>query len=159
MDLEGGVLRVRRTLTRAKGSYSLGEPKTARSRRSVSLTASAVGALRAHLDRQLEEIDQVGSGYQDGGLVFATERGTVANPSNLRRRSFAPLLERAKLPAIRFHDLRHTCATLLFAKNVNPKVVSEMLGHASIAITLDTYSHVLPNMQDSAARALEEALR
>ena len=159
VDLEDGVLRVRRTLTRAKGSYSLGEPKTARSRRSVSLTASVVEALRAHLDRQLEEIDRVGSGYQDGGLVFATERGTVVNPSNLRRRSFAPLLGRAKLPGIRFHDLRHTCATLLLAKNVNPKVVSEMLGHASIAITLDTYSHVLPNMQDSAARALEEALR
>ncbi len=85
VDLEGGVLRVRRTLTRAKGSYSLGEPKTARSRRSVSLTASAVEALRAHLDRQLEEIDQMGSGYQDGGLVFATERGTVVNPSNLRK--------------------------------------------------------------------------
>ena len=63
------------------------------------------------------------------------------------------------LPAFRFHDLRHTCATLLLTKNVNPKVVSEMLGHSSIAITLDTYSHVLPNMQDSAARALEEALR
>ena len=62
------------------------------------------------------------------------------------------------MPDIRFHDLRHTCATLLLAQNVNPKVVSEMLGHSSIAITLDTYSHVLPNMQDSAARALEEVL-
>ena len=71
---------------------------------------------------------------------------------------FKPLLKRAGLPRVRFHDLRHTCATLLLSKNVNPKVVSEMLGHASIAITLDTYSHVLPDMQDSAARAMEEAL-
>jgi integrase len=71
---------------------------------------------------------------------------------------FEPLLKRAGLPRVRFHDLRHTCATLLLSKNVNPKVVSEMLGHASIAITLDTYSHVLPDMQDSAARAMEEAL-
>jgi integrase len=71
---------------------------------------------------------------------------------------FKPLLKRAGLPQVRFHDLRHTCATLLLSKNVNPKVVSEMLGHASIAITLDTYSHVLPDMQDSAARAMEEAL-
>jgi integrase len=62
------------------------------------------------------------------------------------------------LPEIRFHDLRHTCATLLLPENVNPKVVSEMLGHASIAITLDTYSHVLPNMQESAAKAMENAL-
>ena len=72
---------------------------------------------------------------------------------------FNPLLKRAGLPQIRFHDLRHTCATLLLTEIVNPKVVSEMLGHSNIAITLDTYSHVLPNMQDSAARALEEALR
>jgi integrase len=68
------------------------------------------------------------------------------------------LLKRAELPQIRFHDLRHTCATLLLLKNVNPKVVSEMLGHATIAITLDTYSHVLPNMQNEAAAAMEDAL-
>jgi integrase len=71
---------------------------------------------------------------------------------------FKPLLKRAGLPQIRFHDLRHTCATILLSKNVNPKVVSEMLGHSSIAITLDTYSHVLPTMQESAAEAMEEAL-
>ena len=71
---------------------------------------------------------------------------------------FKPLLKQAGLPKIRFHDLRHTCATLLLTKNVNPKVVSEMLGHATIAITLDTYSHVLPNMQESAAAAMEDAL-
>jgi integrase len=62
------------------------------------------------------------------------------------------------LPKIRFHDLRHTCATLLLSKNVNPKIVSEILGHATIAITLDTYSHVLPTMQESAAKAMEDAL-
>jgi integrase len=77
---------------------------------------------------------------------------------DLTTHRFKPLLRRAGLPQIRFHDLRHTCATLLLSKNVNPKVVSEMLGHSSIAITLDTYSHVLPNMQESAARAMEDAL-
>jgi integrase len=71
---------------------------------------------------------------------------------------FKPLLERAGLPKLRFHDLRHTCATLLLSKNVNPKIVSEMLGHATIAITLDTYSHVLPTIQESAAKAMEDAL-
>jgi integrase len=70
---------------------------------------------------------------------------------------FKPLLQQAGLPQIRFHDLRRTCATLLLSKNVNPKVVSEMLGHATIAITLDTYSHVLPTMQDSAVKAMEDA--
>ena len=71
---------------------------------------------------------------------------------------FKPLLKRAGLPQTRFHDLRHTCATVLLGRNVNPKIVSEMLGHASIAITLDTYSHVLPNMQSEAAKAMEDAL-
>jgi integrase len=77
---------------------------------------------------------------------------------NVTTHRFKPLLKRAGLPQIRFHDLRHTCATLLLTKNVNPKIVSEMMGHASIAITLDTYFHVLPNMQDSAAKAMEDAL-
>lgn len=76
---------------------------------------------------QLEEIDRVGPLYSDDGLVFATERGTPVNPTNLRQRSFAPLLERAKLCKGRFHDLRHTCATLLLERNINPKIVSEML--------------------------------
>lgn len=138
---------------------SLGEPKTPKSRRSVKLTAIAAEALRAHLSRQLKEIDQTGSLYKDQGLVFATAAGTPLNPTNLRQRSFGPLLKQAKLPVIRFHDLRHTCATLLLGRNVNPKIVSEMLGHSSISITLDTYSHVLPDMQDSAARALEDVLR
>ena len=160
VDLERGVLRVRRTLTRTGGKVSLGEPKTKKSRRSVNLTAAAAGALRSHLSRQLEEMERIGSLYRPGGLVFANEIGGIINPSNLRNRSFARLLKRAGLPPdTRFHDLRHTCATLLLSRNVNPKIVSEMLGHSSIAITLDTYSHVLPTMQESAIRALEDALK
>jgi integrase len=89
-------------------------------------------------------------------LVFCTGKGTLINPTNLRRRSLAPLLQRAGLPAMTFHQLRHTAATILLLKNVNPKVVSEMLGHITIAVTLDTYSHVLPNMQHSAVAAMEE---
>ena len=117
-------------------------------------------ALRAHLARQLEEIDRAGSLWQENGLVFASEIGEPLNRHDLTSRRFKPLLKRAKpSEKTRFHDLRHTCATLLLTKNVNPKIVSEMLGHATIAITLDTYSHVLPNMQDSAARALEDTLR
>ena len=159
LDLEAGMLQVRRTLTRIKGTYSVGEPKTKKSRRTVRLTTGAVAALRGHLERQLEEMERLGSLYQPGGLVFASEAGGIINPSNLRNRSFAKLLQRAGLPSdTRFHDLRHTCATLLLSRNVNPKIVSEMLGHATIAITLDTYSHVLPDMQEKAARALEEAL-
>jgi integrase len=160
VELEDAVLRVRRTLTRIGGKVGVGPPKTSKSRRSVGLTAIAAEALRDHLARQLEEMERMGSLYHPGGLVFSNESGGIINPSNLRNRSLARLLKRAGLPpTTRFHDLRHTCATLLLSRNVNPKIVSEMLGHSSISVTLDTYSHVLPTMQESAIRALEEALK
>lgn len=161
LDLEAGLLRVRRTLTYSGGRHSFAEPKTKKSRRTVRLTTSAVSALRDHLGRQIEEMEKLGSLYRPGGLVFANETGGIVNPSNLRNRSFSRVLESSRLSGqgVRFHDLRHTCATLLLSRNVNPKIVSEMLGHANIAITLDTYSHVLPDMQEKAAHALEEALK
>ena len=105
-----------------------------------------------------KKMERMGSLYQLGGLIFATETGTIINPSNLRNRSFKPLLERAQLRPIRFHDLRHTCATLLLSKDVNAKIVSEMLGHFSISVTMDIYSHLLPDMQEKGARALEEVM-
>jgi integrase len=154
----GGWASVSMGASQSRKAYALGEPKTKKSRRTIGLTKSAVAALQAHLSRQLEEMERVGALYQPGGLIFATETGTIINPSNLRNRSFKPLLKRAGLPPIRFHDLRHTCATLLLSRNVNPKIVSEMLGHASVAITLDTYSHVLPTMQAAATAAMEDAL-
>jgi integrase len=159
VDLEAGTLQVRRTLTTAKNGPTLSAPKTRGSRRSVKLPQTASDALRSHLDRQLGEIDRAGNLWRENGLIFASETGGPLSRQHVTARHFKPVLKRAGLPEIRFHDLRHTCATLLLSKNVNPKIVSEMLGHASIAITLDTYSHVLPDMQDSAARAIEEALQ
>jgi integrase len=158
VDLEAGTLQVRRTLATAKGGPQLTAPKTKGSRRTVRLTQSAVNALRNHLKRQLEEIDRAGSLWRENGLIFASETGDPLDRRYVTTHRFKPLLKRAGLPQIRFHDLRHTCATLLLGRNVNPKIVSEMLGHASIAITLDTYSHVLPNMQSEAAKAMEDAL-
>jgi integrase len=158
IHLEAGTLGVRRTLTRHRGKVALGEPKTKRSHRTIHFTEAAIRTLRAHLERQLEEIEQPGDAYRDQGLVFTTEVGTLINPSNLRKRSFAPLLKRAELPQIRFHDLRHTCATLLLSRSVHPKYVQELLGHATIAVTLDTYSHLIPSMGTHTARAMEEAL-
>jgi integrase len=160
VDLEGARVSVRRTLIRTGGGkgIALGDPKTKRSRRTVRLTQRAVEALRSHLERQLVEIETLGDLYGDQGLVFTTEAGTPINPSNLRQRSFAPLLERAGLPHVRFHDLRHTCATLLLGRGVHPKFVQELLGHASVAITLDTYSHAVPGMGDQTATAVEDAL-
>jgi len=157
-DLGRGVLRLRRALVREGGRAVLGDLKTPKSRRSVRLTRAAGDALRSHLERQLEEMERMGSLYQPGGLVFATESGTLTNPSNLRIRSFKPLLKRAGLPDICFHDLRHTCATLLLSQGTHPKLVQELLGHATIAMTLDTYSHFLPSMGDQTVKAMEAAL-
>ena len=100
----------------------------------------------------------VGSLWEENGLIFASETGHPLDRRSVVKYQFKKLLERAGLPDVRFHDLRHTCATLLLGRNVNPKIVSEMLGHATIAITLDTYSYVLPHMQNEATQALEDAL-
>ncbi len=89
-------------------------------------------------------------------LVFASEIGTPLDAQNVVNRSFKPLLRRAGLPGIRFHGLRHTCATLLLAKGVHPKLVQALLGHASIGITMDLYSHWAPAMGDQAAAAMED---
>ncbi len=158
VDLENAVASVRRTLTRSGGKVVFGEPKTKKSRRSIRLTSQAVEALRSHLERQLQDMEILGDRYQDQGLVFTTDTGAPINPSNLRQRSLTPLLKRAGLPHMRFHDLRHTCATLLLSRGVHPKFVQELLGHATIAITLDTYSHVMPSMGDATAKAMEDAL-
>jgi integrase len=159
VDLEAGRLSVRQTLTTPKGGRRLGPPKRSKSRRSVKLTAGAVKALRDHRERQLEEREKLAELWQDHDFVFTTQVGTPLNRHNFFRRCYKPLLEEAGLPrSIRFHDLRHTCATLLLSKNVNPKIVQELLGHANISQTMDTYSHMLPDMQERAASAMDDIL-
>jgi integrase len=159
VDLRGGRVSIRRTITKIGGRPLLGEPKTAKSHRTITPTTGSLNALRAHRKRQLEEMMQRTGLWQDHGLVFASEAGTLISPTNLRKRHFASLLKRAGLLAdTRFHDLRHTCATLLLSRNVHPKYVQERLGHANIAITLDTYSPVIPGMGDATARAMQDAL-
>jgi integrase len=158
VDLESGTVRVRRTLTLAKGGPRLTEPKTRGSRRSIRLTTGALETLARHRERQEEERGVAGERWMDWGLVFCTRRGTPIRRDNLHNKSWKPLLKRAELPDIRFHDLRHTCATLLLTRSVHPKIVSEMLGHSSITITLDTYSHVIPGLGEVAASAMEDAL-
>ena len=154
IDLEAGMLRVRRAL--ASDTRTLVQPKTVKARRGVRLTSSALEALKEHQERQLNERRKLAGLWRDYGLVVPSRVGTPLNPENLVKRSFKPLLERAGLPPIRFHDLRHTCATLLLSKGVNPKIVQEMLGHANISVTLDTYSHVLPDMQEVAVAAMDD---
>jgi integrase len=116
-----------------------------------------VSALKGHRKKQLEENLRRAGLYREE-LVFASGVGTPVNPENLVKHSFKPLLEKAGLPEIRFHDLRHTCATLLLGRDVHPKFVQELLVHATIALTLDTYSHYLPSMGDQVAGAMGETL-
>ena len=156
-DLELGTLRVGRALVREGGRHTLGETKTRRGRRQINLTPRTVNALKAHRKKQLEEKMRLAGLYKDHSLIFASGVETPVNPENLVKRSFKPLLKKASLPEIRFHDLRHTCATLLLSRGVHPKLVQELLGHATIAMTLDTYSHYLPSMGDQAAGAMGNA--
>ena len=155
------AILVRRTLTRGVDGHGwvVGASTKSGKGRRVRLTQQAASTLKDHRKRQLEERLRLAGLWQGQGLVFPNETGSLFNPSNLRNRSFKRIKARASVREdLRFHDLRHTCATLLLSEGVNVKVVSELLGHASITITLNTYSHVLPDMQDSAADAMEAAL-
>jgi integrase len=158
IDLEAGTLRVKRQLQRIRegGGLVFSEPKNA-SRRTIDHPQKALEALRSHRKRQLEEKLRAII-YEDSGLVFATTVGTPVDAQNVINRHFKPLLKRAGLPDIRWHDLRHTCATLLLSRGTHPKLVQHLLGHASISITLDRYSHWIPSMGRHAAEGMDEAL-
>lgn len=159
ISLDRATLSVLATLQRSRdGSFTFSSPKSAKSRRQIALSPTAVVALRRHRAHQLEERLAAGDVWQDNDLVFADVLGAPLDGIHVLRYQFAPLLKRAGLPQMRLHDLRHTCATLLLGRGINPKIVSEMLGHSTVAITLDLYSHVLPTMQQSAASALEAAI-
>jgi integrase len=157
VDLERGYVQVRQQLIRTRGGLTFTSPKGGKSR-SVRLTTTAVKALQSHRERQLEEKLRLAGLWNESGLVFTTGIGTPMDGDNLVKRSFKPLMSRTRLPQIRFHDLRHTFATLLLSRGTHPKVVQEMLGHADISQTMDTYSHVLPDMQEEAVSEIEEGL-
>lgn len=158
VDIPNATLQVQTTAKLVNGELLVEETKTRRSRRRIALSPMAVEALKKHRLRQNEERLKAGQRWQDNDYVFPNTIGKLLDPRGLRRRWFDKMLERAGLPHIRFHDMRHTAATLLLLQGVHPKVVSEMLGHASIAITLDLYSHVLPDMQRDASAAIERLL-
>lgn len=158
VNLQAATAHVVGTLQRTREGYVIAGPKSAHSRRQVALTSAAVEVLRRHRATQAEERLRLGSAWKDDDLVFANEVGGYVDESHLRRRSFWPLLERAGVPRIRFHDLRHTAATLMLGHGIHPKVVAEMLGHSQISITLDLYSHVTPTMQRHATEALDAVL-
>src|SRR5215207_5865126 len=158
IDFDAGTLRVHRQVQRIRegGGLVFSEPKNA-SRRTIDLPQRALEALRIHRKHQAEEKLRV-TAYEDSGLVFATRKGTPQDAQNVINRHFKPLLKQAGHPPIRWHDLRHTCATLLLGRGVHPKLVQHLLGHVSITMTLDRYSHWMPSMGRHAADGMDEAL-
>jgi integrase len=151
VDLEGRYLTITKSLEEISGVLRVKETKTGKSRCRIDLSAETAQALAEHRKAMLAE-------GHIAGPVFCETQGGYLRSSNLRQNSFLPILARAKLPQIRPYDLRHTCATLLLLADVPAKVVSERLGHSSITLTLDTYSHVLPTMQKRAAELMGQIL-
>jgi integrase len=159
-DLEGDRLRIQRAVaeTLDQGVYTLEAPKTERSKRSVAISQDHVALLQGHRRRQIEEILAAGTNYTRQDFIFADPEGHHEFTERVRGR-WKTAVRRAGVRKIRLYDCRHTHATLLLKAGINPKVVSERLGHASIVITLDTYSHVLPDMQDEAVERLQAILK
>lgn len=157
VDLEGGTLTVRASLQRAGGKLQLMEVKTERSHRVVKLPKFALLSLKAHKVRQIEDRLVAGARWQTTGMVFSTGIGTPYDPRRLNE-DFEKALKLAGLPHIRFHDLRHSAATLLMAQGVPIKMVSELLGHSTTRMTLDVYSHVLDPMRQEAADRMDDLL-
>jgi integrase len=157
VDFDAGTITVARALQRVGGRLMFVPPKSARSLRTVSMPTTLVAALRAHRARQLQERLAAGPDWNPDDLVFTSSTGTPLDSRNVTRR-FQAALERAGLPRMRFHDARHTCATLLLAQGVQPRVVMETLGHSQISLTMNTYAHVIPELQREAADRMEAVL-
>ncbi|HXV22867.1 MAG TPA: site-specific integrase [Alphaproteobacteria bacterium] len=158
VDLDIGQVTIQQSLEQTKAGLAFKQPKTSRGRRTIALPLIAVDALRAHRAGQAAERLRLGPAFHDQGLVFCKADGKAWEPVNFSS-DFTALMRRLPITRVRFHDLRHTHASHLLRQGVNPKVVSERLGHSTVAFTLDVYSHVLPGMQDDAARRIDAALR
>jgi integrase len=157
-NLEEGWLSVRQTLYKVEGKLVFQEPKTRSSRRTISIPGTAVTVLRKHRVQQNQHRLLLGEGYQDQDLVVCNGTGNPVDPGDINR-DMKYIIRKHQLTPLSFHDLRHTHATLLLQLGEHPKVVSERLGHANVGITLDTYSHVLPDMQKSLAQNFDLSMR
>ena len=158
LDLEMGYLRVEKQLQRQNGKFQLVEPKTNRSRRTIVMPPSITSTLRKHRVRQDRELAFDKGWSNPFGLVFTTENGGPLDGTVVTHQ-FHRLLDQAGLPQRRFHDLRHSCATLLLAQGVPARVVMEILGHSQIALTMNTYAHVIPELRRDAAQRMEELIQ
>ena len=159
VDIEHGVLQVRRTVNHVSGhGYVENGPKTKAGRRKIMLPNFTIVALKEHRLRQNKQRDDAGDKWQERGLVFTNASGSFMRPYSVLE-WFSRILKDADLPHMRFHDLRHSAATILLSKGVQPKVVQELLGHSNISMTMDVYGHVMPSMQQDAIQKLDDLYR
>ena len=154
---DAGTITIRGQLQRVDGKLQIVPTKTSRSRRTIALPAVTLNALRRHRVRQLEERTAAGGRWQEYDFVFTTTIGTPLDGRNVTQ-DFQQLLLRNGLPRLRFHDLRHTAATLLLAQGVHVRTIMEILGHSQISLTMNTYAHVMPTMQRDAAEKMDAIL-
>ena len=155
VDLEATTLHVRHSLERIKGQgLKLTQPKSERAKRELRLPAVTVEALREQIERQRMARQWAGTGWHDIGFIFTTTVGTPLPPETVNR-ELTGALTAAKLPKMRFHDLRHSCATLLLSLGVHPKLVQETLGHSTFQLTMDTYSHLIPALRNEVADRMD----
>lgn len=158
LDWVKRTLKIERQLAREKNLKSqFVSPKTRAGKRTIVLGKSTIELLRAHYERQLEERKAAGEKWHEQGLIFTNRYGGPMDSRNLLR-DFKNLLSQSGLPEMRFHDLRHTAASLMLNRNVNPLAVSKRLGHARTSITLDTYGHLMPNLQEEVAEVIDELI-
>jgi integrase len=157
VDLATGTITVVESLEQTKEGLRFKSPKTHRSRRLIALLAISVEALRSHRAKQAEERLALGPAYNDHDLLCPRPGGEPW-PPDMFSTAFAAFVRRSGMRQFRFHDLRHSHATHLLRAGVHPKIVSERMGHSAVGITLDTYSHVLPGMQEDAVRLIDAAL-
>lgn len=158
VDLDGQILRIRQTLQRFDGQLHFAPPKTRRSERSIPLPDELKKVLLDHRARQEVERAAAGPQWKESGLVFTTMIGTPIEPNEFSR-YFRVLAAKAGLSNVRLHDLRHTCASMLLAQGVPPRVVMEILGHSSLDVTMNIYGHVMLDAQRDALRGMGGLLR
>jgi integrase len=157
VDLGNGTLTVRQTVQRVRGRLEFTAPKTDRSRRTVPVPAQTVQALRRHRKLQAAERLAAGESWQNHDLIFTSRVGTPFDPDNLER-SWYKIRAQAGLEWLRIHDLRHACATFLLASGASPRTVMKVLGHSQIGLTMNTYAHVLPEIERDAVDAATKHL-
>jgi len=158
VDFERRQLRIDKSLQRIPGrGFVLADTKTRRGRRSILVPIITAEALRRHRSAQADLRRAAGREWTEGDFVFTSSTGRPLDARNVQR-TFARILRKARLPQMRFHDLRHSCASLLLTQGVSPRVVMETLGHSRISVTMDTYTHVMPSLMRDAADAMDRSL-